>query len=211
LFSHIGEFSSGAGLLSIGLHFPACSGALGSLPTQFLLFLLDFVVVCRLLKNRSLLYLLFLFFDLGSRCCICCCCLLLRPINESFWCFLLLLFVLSRLLLVPLYLLFLLLCCWCNLFLLFWYFGHCHIFVRFLLMHRTRGLSGRPGGQLFTEGLGALRKDSRRRHRCGLLRGLRLRGLVTGAPCATCVNTGTLLIFPRTCNPMSQGCVFTFL
>ena len=74
-------------------------------------------------------------------------------------------------------------------------------------MHRTRGLGGRPGGQLFTEGLGALRKDCLRPHRCGLLRGLRLRGLVTSAPCVTCVNTGTLLIFPRTCNPMSQGWV----
>jgi hypothetical protein len=93
-----------------------------------------------------------------------CCCLLFWAILRFLRCLLMLLFVLPQFLLVPLYL-FLLFRCWHVLFLLLWYISHRNIFVRFLLLHRTRGLSGRPGGRLVTKGLGALCKDSSRRHR----------------------------------------------
>jgi hypothetical protein len=167
------------------------------------------VVECRLLVDDLLLHFLFLFFCFRPGCYTLFYLLLLRAILRFLWCFLLLL-ALFQSLFVPLHV-FLCLRSFCVVFFLLRYVSHCDIYIWFLLLHRTRGLSGRSGGQLFMKGLGALRKDSCRRHRGYPCRGLRLGGLVTGAPCVTCVNTGTILIFPRSFNPMSQGCVFTLL
>ena len=164
MLSRIGEFTFGAGLLTVGLHMSACFGALCSLPTWLLLSRLVFVVVCRILVTHLSLHFLFLFFCFRFGCCTFHCWLLLWAILRFLRCLLMLLFVLPQFLLVPLNL-FLLFRCWHVLFLLFWYIGHRNIFVRFLLLRRNRGLIGRPGGRLVTKGHGALCKDSSRRHR----------------------------------------------
>ena len=151
-------------MLTVGLHVPARCRALCSLPMCFLLSRLAFVVVCELFVGNLLHLLFLLLLGLRSWCRTCCCWLLFGAILRFLRCLLMLLFVLPQFLLVPLHF-FLLFRCWHVLFLLLWYICHRNIFVRFLLLRRNRGLSGRPGGRLVTKGHGALCKDSSRRHR----------------------------------------------
>ena len=134
---------------------------------------LVFVVMCRLLVDHLSLHFLFLFFCFRPGCCTLCRLLLFRPILRFLRCMLFLLLFLLFFLFLPLHLL-LRLRSLRIFFLLLRYIAHLDIFVRILLMHRTRGLYGRPGGRLFTKGLGALHKDSWRRHRSIPLGVLRL-------------------------------------